>query len=671
MSPYSAARPVFWRLPVPRLFTLFLLMCAMGAAPAAAGLEQQRSQFQEARQALRAGQLERFQQLASGLENYPLYPYLRYDHMRPRLHRVGDAAIAEFLERYPDFPHASSLRVEWLNMLARQGRWDAFLDRYTPQSNTRLRCLELQARINTGRTDGLLEATRELWLVGKSQPDECDPAFDRLYDSALMNDQLLWERIRLSMENNETGLANFLGRKLSQDQQPWVQRWIQVHNNPDTGTRNPGFSDTPVAREILTHGLQRLARLNVGRAIERWQALEDSYQFSPEQRNAIVRDLATQAARRRHDDAYALLDKVAAEAVDAEVFIYRLRNALNNHDWHRLVRWTEGEVPDDVERTQWQYWRARALEKTGQREQARALYQNLAAERDYYGFLAADRLGASYQMNHFPVAVSDEQYRNVLNMPAIQRALEWRALGEEYAARREWHNAFNHMTSLQLQIAARIAVENDWHHRAIFTLARARAFDDLVLRFPVLYSDLLDKYSTRNELDPAWVYALVRAESAFIEDVRSPAGALGLMQVMPRTGEMTARQLGMNNFNSNHLTQAEHNVPIGSKYLRMMYDDFNGNMILATAAYNAGPHRVRSWLPEAGCIEPDVWIENIPFLETRNYVKRVLSYISIYEWRLERGIRPLAQRMTAVLPRRQQTLIAGMSCTDAAVGMAQ
>jgi soluble lytic murein transglycosylase len=179
----------------------------------------------------------------------------------------------------------------------------------------------------------------------------------------------------------------------------------------------------------------------------------------------------------------------------------------------------------------------------------------------------------------------------------------------------------------------------------------------------------LKNHATKNQLDPAWVFALVRAESAFIEDVRSPAGALGLMQVMPKTGEMTARRLGMNNFTTNHLTRAEHNVPIGSKYLRMMYDDFNGNVILATAAYNAGPHRVRSWLPETGCIEPDVWIENIPFLETRNYVKRVLEYSSIYEWRLEREIKPLAQRMTAVQPRRQQTLVAGMSCTGPAVSM--
>lgn len=659
---------VFRRLPVQFLCLLALL--ALTPMTQAMSLEQQRKQFVEARKAIAAGQTDRFRSLAAGLEDYPLYPYLRYEYIRRHLHSLPSAEIAAFLKQHPDFPKTGYLRNKWLDLLASRGQWQDFIDHYVQPNDNRLRCLYLTARMKTGLTEYLLEDIRTMWLVGYSQHDACNPAFAKLESSPLMTEELIWERIRLALDNNETGLANYLSRKLEGSARTLANRWIEMHRNPDAGTRHPELSDTPRGREILLHGIRRLARYNVDRALDRWAKLENSYSFMPAERNRIDRDLAVEAAESDHKDAIQLLDRVATSEVDGTVFIYRLRYAVNSDNWQKLRDWTKGEPPGDVDPAQWRYWHARALEHTGDSDTARDIYHKLAAERDFYGFLAADRLDVSYQMNHFPVPINGEQRQKVAEMPAIQRAFEFLALGEEYNARREWHHALEYMTSYQMQIAASLAADRGWHDRAILALGKAKAYDDLETRFPVIHRDTLEEYAGKRGIDLAWMYGVIRTESAFWEDARSPAGALGLMQVMPRTGRETARRIGMKNFDSNQLLQAEHNIPIGSQYLKMMYEDFNGNMILATAAYNAGPHRVKSWLPKSGCMEPDVWIENIPFYETRNYVKRVLSYASIYDWRLNGESKPLSTRMAHVQPiHKKDTMLAGLSCNVSAITM--
>jgi len=196
------------------------------------------------------------------------------------------------------------------------------------------------------------------------------------------------------------------------------------------------------------------------------------------------------------------------------------------------------------------------------------------------------------------------------------------------------------------------------------TLAKARAYDRLVLRFPLVYEGLLNTYAKKRGLDPSWMFGLIRAESAFIEDVKSPAGALGLMQVMPKTGKQTAARIGLKGFTSGKLKQAKTNVQIGSAYLKMMLDRFKGNMVLATAAYNAGPHRVATWLAQIGtCEASDVWIDTIPFNETRKYVRRVLYFTSIYDWRRRAKVIPIAQRMTGV-GGGEQALTSGAICSS-------
>ncbi len=645
------------------LLFVFAIAAALATTPVFANsIESQRKDYIAAKKALDTKQYKTFGKIANTLKDYPLYPYLRYNYILKHLWKVDDAEVIDFLKRYSDLPVANYLRTSWLKLLIKRGHWQTFLDNYLPQSDIKMQCYQLQARIKTNNEVFLLEDTRSIWLTGKSLPPQCDPAFKLLYKSELMTNDLVWERVRLSMQNNKLSLVNYLSNRLDPEYKTLTKKWVQIHHNPYKYTNKPKLEDTPITREILAYGILRLARQDVAKAIKRINALKDNYSFTPGEIAEIDRTLAVRAAKNKSKLASQLLDQIDNYHVDDRVFHYRLRTALANQNWPLLKKWTNGQAPVVDIDLRWRYWHARALEETGEIDKANEIFAELAKGRDYYGFLAADKVNAPYRMNHYPLPENKKEFARIESSPAIKRAYEFFKLGSGYSARREWYHALSKMTTYQMQMAAALVTQWGWHDRAIFTMGKAGAYDNLELRFPILFDGLFDKYAKKRKIDRSWVYGLARAESAFIEDVKSPAGALGLMQVMPKTGAMTAKRIGLKGFRTSKLTQAKTNITIGSAYMKQMLDKFNGNMVLATAAYNAGPHRVSKWLPKQGCEEPDVWIEQIPFNETRKYVRRVLYFANIYDWRLGGKIKPIKERMARVTSKKNQKL-ANLSCT--------
>lgn len=646
------------------LLYIFALFSMLSTTPVfAKTIEEQRKDYLAAVKALETKQYKTFAQIANTLKDYPLYPYLRYNYLLKHLWKVDDAEMIDFFMRYSDLPVTNYLRTSWLKLLIKRGHWQTFLDNYLPQSDITMQCYQLQARIKTNNDVFLLEDIRSIWLTGKSLPPQCDPAFVLLYKSDLMTNDLVWQRIRLAMQNNQVSLANYLTNRLNPEYKALAKQWVQIHHNPYKYTNKPKLEDTAISREILVHGILRLAKQDIAKAVKRLEALKNDFSFTPGEIAEVDRTLAVRAAKSKSKLASQLLDQIDNYHVNDEVFHYRLRTALANQDWPILKKWTTGQAPDiDIE-LRWRYWHARALEETGETEKANEIFAELAKERDYYGFLAADKINTPYRMNHYPLPENKEEFARIESLPAIKRAYEFFKLNSGYSARREWFHAQSKMTTYQMQMAASLVTQWGWHDRAIFTMNRAKAYDNLVLRFPVLFADLFDKYAKKRNIDRSWVYGLARAESAFIEDVKSPAGALGLMQVMPKTGAMTAKSIGLKGFKTYKLTQAETNIPIGTAYMKQMLDKFNGNMVLATAAYNAGPHRVSKWLPKQGCVQPDVWIEQIPFNETRKYVRRVLYFANIYDWRLGNEIKPINKRMALVTSSKKNQKFADLSCT--------
>ncbi len=623
-------------------------------------IEQQRNQYLQAQKALNAGEISSFKKLTGGLIEYPLYPYLIYNYISPRISSIDKEDIIQFLDKYSDLPVANDLRKRWLRYLARSAQWQIFIENYLPLNDTELQCYQLLARIKTDNQAYLLEDARSVWLAGKSQPEICDPAFALLYNSDLMTPELIWERIRLSMKNNETSLAKYLSGKLSEPDQTWVNRWISTYRNPASGTRNPQYEDIPIARDILAHGMRRLASSNIDTAINRWDSLKSNYAFNDKQIVEIERTLAIRSVIGKHPRSQELLDAIDNQHVDETIFHWRLKDALQNKDWQALIKWTEGEAPDEAIKLRWQYWRARALEQTGDKTESEIIYQKLAGERDYYGFLSADRIMADYTMDHRSLPEDLETWNEVSAQPGVKRARELFYIGNKYFARREWNTVVSKQSKYELQVAAMIASNWGWHDRTILTLGKAQSYDDLILRFPVVFQDQMKKYSEMRGLDLGWIYALTRAESAFMSDARSPSGALGLMQIMPATGRETAKAIKFRTYENRYLLEPDKNITIGTAYLKKVYDRFN-SVILATASYNAGPNAVARWLPVDGCVEPDIWVEQIPYNETRKYVARILFFATIYDWRLNNQITRINQRMTTVSPK-AQLASSGLSC---------
>lgn len=609
----------------------------------------QRKQFRAAYKALNNGQKTKSDQLTNGLELYPLYPFLRFEQLRRNLHRAKTGDIQKFLSANEDSALGEYLRTRWLRQLANRGHWKTFLAAYRPQSSEKLRCEQLLARVKTNALEGVIQDAIPLWLTGKSQHEQCDPAFAMLYKSSLMTDDLVWQRIGLTMNEGKPALANYLARRLPASAQQWVSLWVSVRSDPARGVLKKALaSDDAIALKIMVYGLQRSAKRSVSQASDTWNQLKQERKFSAEQTGQVTRALALRAVIRKTDDQITLLDQVPAAAIDADVQRAQIRAAIRRQDWKALTKWTERPSAADMSDLRWRYWRARALEKTGDQTQSVTIYRKLAAERDYYGFRAADQLDVDYQMQNVPLAYTPAEMQAMQAMPGIARAAEFHAQNLLYEGRREWHFEIGRMEPRQMEVAARLAHHIGWHDRAIITLGRAGKFDDLEVRFPVAHSDLVIKYAKKRNIPYPLMLSIIRVESAFMEAVRSPAGALGLMQVMPATGRETAKAIGYRLKNTKDLQRAAPNITIGSAYLSKMLDRFSGNVAMAAAGYNAGPHRVHVWQSTTECQRAEDWIELIPFTETRRYVRKTLFYMAVYQWRMQEQITPLDVRMTAI-----------------------
>jgi soluble lytic murein transglycosylase len=363
--------------------------------------------------------------------------------------------------------------------------------------------------------------------------------------------------------------------------------------------------------------------------------------------------LALRIASDYHPSALARLAALPDAVVDRDVAEWRVRVCLRQGDWNAALSWLDRLPAPERDSPRWRYWRGRALETLGRAEDAKPIYQTIAGQRDYYGFLAADRLGAPYTIASAPLAVPATELDALLTQsPGLQRARELYVLGQEPDADAEWRQAIREFDRPALLQAAALAQRWDWHAQAIATVSRAEYWDDLELRFPLAYRDGVVNEARAGALDPAWVYAVIRQESGFRPTARSPVGALGLMQIMPATGRQIARELRDAAADDPPLLQPDVNIRYGVHYLRRMLERLQDNPVLATAAYNAGPSKVARWLPVRAAAPADVWVETIPYRETRAYVQRVMEYAAIYQRRLgsPEPQPTLGARMKPVLP---------------------
>jgi soluble lytic murein transglycosylase len=627
-----------------------VIMGIGGDVSATESLRAQRQAFQIAERSLQVGASLDY----AALRDYPLYPYLVYRDLSRRLHEFPAAEVRDFLQIWTDTPLADRLRNAWLRQLAGAGRWADYLRDAVPGRDPDFECWRRQALLNTDQTEAALQDFAALWLTGRSLPNACDPVIAVWQTQGHLSPELRWQRFALAMNESEIGLARYLRADLPEVDRPLADAWLAVANDPTLILDADRFKvDDPRVPPILADGLNRWRRRDALAAMAALDTLKARNPALAPHLADAERLLALWIASDYHPMALARLTALPEAVVDADVREWRIRVCLKQGDWLATLRWLDQLPPEERDSSRWQYWRGRALDAAGRGEDARQAYQRIAKQRDYYSFLAADRLGVAYTIANAPLAVSPTQLDALLaDSPGLQRAKELYILGREWEASAEWQRATQAFDPTALKQAARLADRWEWHHQAIITIARAEHWDDLELRFPLAYREEIVANATADAVDPTWIYAVIRQESAFRADARSPVGALGLMQLMPATAQQIARDL-QDVIATPNLRQPEINIRYGAHYLRRMLERLQGNPVLATAAYNAGPNKVVEWLPVNDPIPADVWAETIPYRETRAYVQRVMEYAIVYQHLLglkEDSTITLEARMKPVLP---------------------
>ncbi len=618
------------------LFCPLLLGASFSATAQTAALAQQRALFLTAEKAIKRGDYTRLEHFKKGLKNYPLLVYLDYAFLKKNLTTVNSRDIEDFIALNTDTPLANRLRYLWLKQLARLNKNETLITHFQPTSDTALDCAYRSALLDKGLTQQALEGIENIWLRGYSQPDSCDPVFSAWRKTGAITNDLIWQRIALAMDNRKIKLANYLARFLPAEQRKDFKLWRKIHKRPKLIDDANLFSHTnPIHLKIIAHGVLRLAFRDIDHAIESWPTLRNTYAFDNKHLVNINQTLALLIAQKHHADALTYLNAFDTTQETQRIREWRVRAAIRNHNWPATLATIGWLSEAEQAQPRWRYWRARALAALGFDEDAKAIYTQLLSERNYHGFLAADQLKMPYSFENQPAAVSATQLEIVASLPGIRRAKELFELGRLIEARREWGFASERLNEAQLLTAAKLAERWAWHSSAIFTAARIAYWDDIPLRFPLGHQNAVIYQANKYNIEPAWVYGILRQESAFVSDARSGKGALGLMQIMPNTGRYIARRHNASYSGKYDLLIADKNIKLGSAYLKDVRDRLFDNAVLATAAYNAGYTRVKRWLPDNDrAMDADIWIETIPYDETRDYLERVLAYTAIYAWRL-------------------------------------
>lgn len=565
----------------------------------------------------------------SKIRDYPLYPYLEYTEKSHRISRQNEKSVQRFIAQYQDTPLAYQLQQKWLNSLATNGKWSTFLKHFNPEHTTsKNRCYQAYALYKNSKREEALSLATKLWLVNYSQPDACDSIFKVWRDAGKLTETIAWERFALSMSANKVSLARYLTRFLNKEDKFLAAQFIQIHRHPEKLIQRNYFSKKNEKTSVaIIHGLKRLARKHPLKSLNSFEKFQVTHKFDETQIAETYRYIAIRLARKSEfkSDLKRIPDE---QRIDDKVTESLILSSLRELDWGAVQKQIELLSIANRDTERWRYWKARSIaESPGPNDSKNNLFQSLAKNRSYYGFLTSDILDHGYFYNNQSIDITYEEILALEETPGIQRALELFSLGEKTLARREWNFTTKGFSNREFKIAAQLAQKWGWYKQSIQSSISAHNWDDLDIRFPIAYRHSFTNEARSSDIPLSWSLAIARQESAFMPDAKSSAGALGLMQVLPSTAKYVLSQ--KKTPSRLQLTNPANNIKIGSTYLGQLLRQFDNSRVLASAAYNAGPSRARAWRDDK--LPIDVWIETIPFTETRRYVMNVLMFSNIYQ----------------------------------------
>lgn len=618
------------------------------SSPSYASLTEEQRTYLQAIEQIKAGQRTALNRNKQRLKNHPLYPYVLFQDYIRNLDRVSEAQLNEFFQTYPHLVATERLQQRWLGHLVSKAQWDDFIHQSTLTQSTPSACHAITAQIKTQQPINL-DHLKDFWLKQSSADNQCREIEQFLFSLNQVPTWMVWQKIDQAMLNQDTDQARHLMPKLPPQDQKILRSWLDYHRNPEKlNDQLPSLNSDLFNQKILIHTLKRLAHRDPQSAAKLLDTHKKAYQIGELDELEIRRNIGLRLAYRYDEQAQPHLNQVNQTSGTEDSLRWQAQIALRQSNWPELLH-VIGLMNRETRTTpRWTYWTARALEELQQAQQAHLLYESIAEQRNYYGFLAADKLDRPYafRAQQTPTLLTREQLYQ--RYPALELIEQLFAVNWSVSANREWLHLTRTAEPDHLPLLAQIAIDWQRHNIAISTLARGQHWDLLELRFPTPYKEPVMQNAQKNDIDPAWIYSVMRRESAFSPDIRSSAGAIGLMQILPNTARYVGRQIGFSSQQYRNLTDAQSNIELGSAYLKYLLERYNGNLVMATAAYNAGPRRVDQWAAETHLLPADQWIDTIPFRETRRYVKAVLEYTMVFQNLLDQRYDRLTPLMSPI-----------------------
>lgn len=631
---------------------LMFLALLQSEAMASTSLERQRQQFSEAKVALESGDMDRYKALKAKLKGYPLMPYLEIWQASNYIDHGYDMQVQNVLAKHESIPEAVDLQIEYVKNLAQRGQWSHVApvldklkaaDRLLPE-------ISMLTLWYTDRKDEALDRFSERWQRG-FEGSNLSFRIERKWRAlGHPTRQELWKRIGTLVRQGKWGEVRELEKRLGKQDRKWLARWDAMQQDPFAVLSTWNTHQYHIAvTEMLSDGLQRLSRYDAASA---WQVLQH---LKPLFDHALLlkfeRRIALRAATEQVADAAEWLTALPEALQDAKTRGWVIRIHLVYGQWSEALKAIQQLPENERNASRWSYWQARALTALGRQEEAQDLFGKIAQGRGYYSFLSAERSGLPYRMGASDLDVNQSSIASLKYEKGIQRAHEWWLLGDDKRASREWSYALSGASPDRWRAAVVLASQWQQYNHVIQAAYWAGEIDALDQRFPTAFADEVTTMAGESGLSTSLIWSIIRQESAFNADAISRAGAQGLMQLMPKTADEVARE--------NHvevsifeLFDPATNIRLGSLYLKSLLERFNQNQAIAAAAYNAGPHRVSEWLERHPFHEPDIWIEMIPYAETRRYVQQVMAFMVVYDWRQKKrplGIVPRLRNLDVAL----------------------
>ena len=620
----------------------------------------------EMSQAFKKNDKAQLSRLLPKAKGHTLEPWAAYWELRVRLDQASNSEIQQFLSQYAGTYAEDRLRNDWLLQLGRQRDWADFAKEYPlfrMNDDREVRCYALSTDAFLSKPETAAELKR-LWYAFRDTEDGCTYTAEKLHDLKKIDSLDLWRKARLAMDNNRPRAAQFA---LNIESVELGKQAVLIHADPQKYLDKRILAITKKRKELAVLALIRIANTDPDKAA---QLLDKKWglMLTKEEHNWVWAVIGKQAAQKLQDNAHSYFNKVTRnQDLNDDLLIWKTRAALRSGDWKAVVSAVDAMDSTKQDPT-WIYWKARGqlagIAATSSnaadpvRTEATAALQSIASVKGFYEQLAMEELGQAITAPAKPAPLTLQEKSVATQNAGLQRALTALSLGLRSEGNREWNYSTNlhtpgGMSERELLAAADLACSKQVWDRCINTSDRTKLAIDFDQRFPMPLKDTVMRKAREIQLDPAYVYGLIRQESRFIMDAKSVVGAAGLMQVMPATAKWTAKKIGMTNFQPHQITDQEINVAIGTGYLKLVLDDFDGSMPLAAAAYNAGPSRSRNWR-KGPVLEAAIWAENIPFNETRDYVKKVLSNTTNYAAIITGQPQSLKARLGTVGPRNAQ-----------------